>query len=1040
MAENTEEVVGLVCKIAAESSDFQTQLSTLNRQMKVLQSDYKASSSASKDFDKSMEGLQTKAKYLNDSLKVQQQVVDAYASKMEKSKDKIAKLGETQEELKAKIDSTKTAFETAAQLYGKDSEEAQKLANELKELQKEYDKNNDKINNASRQLDTQTIAYNNARTTLNNYNNQLEETNNAMQQMGNASGEVAQDMNSLNSTGNPFESFTGGVKDALSQTSIFGINLGDLGGALTGAIDPTTLLSGAVAGLAAKLTEMAVQAITQCIEKINEFIDSTMQLGEEFQRQMSRVEALSGASASELGDLSDTARQMGSDTIYSAKQAAEGLEYMALAGWNAEESAKGLPTILNLAAASAMELGEASDIVTDYLTAFNMTVDESARLADVMCYAQSNSNTTTQLLGESYKDCASTCASFGLSVEETTAWLGKMADAGKKGGEAGTALNSVLSRLYGQNKTTSKALAEYGLSCFEASGKAKSFTQVMKELQDAMAKMSDKEKDAFARNVAGTSQLAAFNVMIAQSADGVAKFTKELENAGGESERQAKVMADNIYGLKASITSKIEDIKLSISTAMQPLQSMFLKLSETLLNLVAKFLKPVGDFIGALLEPIQTIFNAIMDIAQILTDIIAPMITGPLTVLTSILKGVGLVIKAICDGIVGIVDVFKTDLAPAMDSFKALGEVILKVFEAIANKIAEIFDFLKSLVQYFTVGAAHEIAALGSLIIGETDEAKKHFEEANKMCDDVWKKFFKIFGVNVDDMIDKSEELGESMEENIKTIAEVCGLETDHIWESFGEMYEAIQELDDETYKQLKDNAEEFKSTYDNVMDALDQYESDMVKKKVKRWEDTHKSMAGTQNWYIKRAEYTAKQEELYSLRTANKRDQINKQYTNKMEQEFKKQQQLQQGVVTNNASKYTEDYKAFVKNEESKTKKLAEEIKKRNELNNDYSVHTASVAGVRDWYDDGVFSKVKGYATGTENHPGGLCIVGEKGPELANISRGSTISSNNDTGTLLMNAMKPTNEILVRLDQRLTSLEQIQRTAPYEELGLANM
>lgn len=226
-------------------------------------------------------------------------------------------------------------------------------------------------------------------------------------------------------------SFMSSITSGLGKVSVFGTNLGTLATAFGSSEAASVAMGTALGGVATAGILAAVEAVKALSAACVDFVKDTVSLGIGFQAQMSKVQALSGATGSTINKLTDAARQMGKESVYSAKEAAQGLEYMALAGWSAEDSIKGLPDVLNLAAASGMDLGRASDIVTDYLTAFGMKVEDTTRLVDVMAYAMSNSNTDTSQLGEAYKNCASTCASFGLSVEEATAWLSKMADAGK---------------------------------------------------------------------------------------------------------------------------------------------------------------------------------------------------------------------------------------------------------------------------------------------------------------------------------------------------------------------------------------------------------------------------------------------------------------------------------------------------------------------------------------------------------------------------------------------------------------------------------
>lgn len=1028
MSEANEEVVGMVVKLAAESTDFQNQMSTLNRQMKVLQSDYKASASSSKDFDKTMEGLSTKSKYLNDAIKTQQSILDAHATKVEKSKQRLSELANEQLSLKSKLDSTKSSYEEVVRLYGEESEQAQKLSAELKELQAQYDKNNDKVNATTRTVDNQTISYNNARATMGNLETQLRETTQSMDQLGNESQQTGQEVNSVGGSTNPFSQFTGGVKDALGQTKVFGVSLGDLGGALTGAIDPTTLLAGAVAGATAAFTQFVMEGLKKAVQAIGEFIKSSMELGESFEAQMSKVEAISGSSNSEMVALTNSAREMGKQSVYSAKEAAQGLEYMALAGWKADESIKGLPNVLNLASAAGMDLGKASDIVTDYLTAFGMQVEDSTRLVDVMAYAMSNSNTNVEQLGEAYKNCAATCTTFGLGVEEATAWLSKMADAGIKGGEAGTALNSVLARLYGQNARTNKAMQEYGMSMYDANGKSKPFTQTMGEMEEKMKTMTDQERNVFLQRVAGTQQLSAFSTMLRATSSEVANFTNQLENSNGTAARMAQIMNDNIAGIKKNINSRVEDIKISISTALEPLYSMVLKTFEMITNSFSNIMRPIGDLINAILSPIKTIYNSIMSIIELFNDKIMPIMNGPLTMITSLLRAIGTIISTICSiAVMGISEVLNA-LQP-----------IISVIEWISSKIGEFADFI-----------ARKMNQVSGTIFTAVDEAKESiktksqeaidilvekYANANNLTQEEMNKLKSNVQETVDKINDSMSGFGEKPIEEFNNIAEACGLATDTVWSSFEEMYNSIKELDDETFSQIQASAEKYKGEFEAVMGAVDEYESDMLKKKMDKWDETHTHMADSANKYAKRAQYEYEQQEKLANRTADTREKLNKQYTSKLESEFKKQQQIQSNNIVDNTKNYQKDYSEFAKNEENKTRKLQDEANKRSKLNSGNGS-----TGIISSMFSGIMTGIRGYATGTNNHPGGLAIVGEQGPELANFPKGMSVSTHTDTAGMLKNANTDVVSEISSLRSDVRSLTSMLRSNAMNEAAIIGL
>lgn len=219
---------------------------------------------------------------------------------------------------------------------------------------------------------------------------------------------------------------------------------------------------------------------------------------------MSYTGALSGASDAEMAALSAKAKEMGAGPKFTAKEKADAFGYMSLAGWNAQKQIAGIAPVLNLATAANMDLAEASDIVTDYLTAFGLTANDAAALTDKMAYAMSHSNTDVIQLGEAYKNCASTAKSMNYSVEDTTAVLMGMANAGKKGGEAGTALNAVMTRLATDTQGCAAALAEYDVNVYDARGNMNSLAEILTGASRAWGTLTDAEQAALAKIIAGT--------------------------------------------------------------------------------------------------------------------------------------------------------------------------------------------------------------------------------------------------------------------------------------------------------------------------------------------------------------------------------------------------------------------------------------------------------------------------------------------------------------------------------------------------------
>lgn len=297
---------------------------------------------------------------------------------------------------------------------------------------------------------------------------------------------------------------------------------------------------------------------------------------------MSEVGAISGASAEQMALLEQTAREYGATTRYTASEAAQALKYMALAGWDTQQSIEGLGPILSLAASSGMDLAMASDIVTDYLSAFQLSVEDSAKFVDQMSYAMSHSNTSTEQLGEAYKNCASTAASMKFSVEDTTAALMTMANAGVKGGEAGTTLNTLMTRLATDTKGCATELEEYGVEVYDAEENLNSLSSILSQMILAWDGLTQKQQANLSKMIAGTNQYAGFQTLMSgmskkakEAGMSFEDYTKALEECDGTASEMAKTMSNNLTGDLKTLESALDELKLKIyDDAESPIRSV----------------------------------------------------------------------------------------------------------------------------------------------------------------------------------------------------------------------------------------------------------------------------------------------------------------------------------------------------------------------------------------------------------------------------------------------------------------------------------
>lgn len=325
---------------------------------------------------------------------------------------------------------------------------------------------------------------------------------------------------------------------------------------------------------------LATAGIAKALGEIKDAYMDCINTAGDFEASMSNVEALSGASGDELESLSDKAKEMGASTKFTAGESADALSYMALAGWNTQSMLEGISPVLNLAAAANMDLAQASDIVTDYLTAFGLKASDTTHFVDVMAYAMAHSNTDVIQLGEAYKACASTATSLGYSVEETTAVLATMANAGVKGGEAGTALNAIFTRLATNTKKCGDELATYGVNIYDAQGNMQSLSSILTGIAGVWGDLTDQEQANLAKTIAGTNQYSKLQTIMAGCSEAAAEggqsfsdYTEALNNCAGSADKMAGTMLDNMNGRLVLMQSAADGLKIAIGEDLTPTMS-----------------------------------------------------------------------------------------------------------------------------------------------------------------------------------------------------------------------------------------------------------------------------------------------------------------------------------------------------------------------------------------------------------------------------------------------------------------------------------
>ena len=296
---------------------------------------------------------------------------------------------------------------------------------------------------------------------------------------------------------------------------------------------------------------------------------AAIKVGSDFEGAMSKVEAISGATGSDLEALTNKAKEMGASTKFSATESANAFEYMAMAGWKTEDMLNGIEGIMNLAAASGEDLATTSDIVTDALTAFGLSAQDSTHFADILAQASSNANTNVGMMGETFKYVAPVAGALGYSAEDTATAIGLMANAGIKGSQAGTSLRSIMSRLAKPTDEVQAAMDALGISLTDDHGKMKGLNEIMADLRTGFSGLSEAEAAQMAAALGGQEAMSGLLAIVNASDADFNKLQSSIYSCDGAAAQMAETMNDNLQGQITILKSGLEGLGISFYENIQ---------------------------------------------------------------------------------------------------------------------------------------------------------------------------------------------------------------------------------------------------------------------------------------------------------------------------------------------------------------------------------------------------------------------------------------------------------------------------------------
>ena len=518
-----EAIKTLAVKVALQDGSFRDGMNSLKRQMQAVDSNFKTSVTGLKNWGGTLDGLKNNTAALSEKVNLQKQIVDQYGSALNKSKTALEQNAQKMQDNKAKLDSARQAYEESAKTLGKNADETKKLKEQMDSAQKAYDSSEALVRKNNKAVEGYTIQLNNANGKLKEFQGELEATNAKIARL----------------KWNELKTQVSGVGKSFEST----------GKVMTSAGEKMT------AGVTAPLLGIAAAAINT---------------GNEFEAQMSRVKAISGATGSDFEALNNQALKLGADTAFSASEAAQGMENLASAGLSTKEIMAAMPGMLDLAASSGEELATSADIAASTLRGFGLSADQAGHVADVLAANAAKTNAAVADTGDAMKYIAPVANAAGWSLESVTAAIGEMADAGIKGEQAGTTLRGALTRLQKPTKQMKEAMDGLKFSAYDTHGKMKPLSQIISELNTKTAKLTDEQRDNALATIFGTESLSGMKILLKDGSKGLNELTKSYQNSNGAAKEMAETMQNNTKGAIEQMKGSIESLAIKFQQTAAP--------------------------------------------------------------------------------------------------------------------------------------------------------------------------------------------------------------------------------------------------------------------------------------------------------------------------------------------------------------------------------------------------------------------------------------------------------------------------------------
>ena len=479
--------------------------------------------------------------------------VDGLNSVISKSKDEQTKLSQKIEDTSQKLEKAESKVKAAKTAY-KEAEA------ELKKMADAHGEESEKAKKAAETVEASKKAYEDAARTAQNYRNELLQQQTRYealnQEIDGSRRKITEYQTEINRAKTAISQMTEKLTLAESKLANMGITL-----------DMSSQLLKKAGGKLDSIGNMLTIGVTTPLIGVG---TAAIMAGNDFEAQMSRVKAISGATASEFEDLEQQAIDLGAATSFSATESAEAMENLASAGFSVSEITAAMPGMLALAASSGEDLASSADIASSTLRAFGLEAGEAGHVADVLAKNAADTNAAIMDTGYAMKYVAPVAHSAGWSLESVTAAIGKMADEGIRGETAGTTLRSALVRMMNPTDEMAEAMEALGITFYDAEGKMKPLSTIIDELQSSTADLTDEQRDSRIATLFGTEALSGMSILLKSSKEELDNLTEGLVNSDGASKKFAETMLDNTKGSIEEMNGSLETAGITIQKTLAP--------------------------------------------------------------------------------------------------------------------------------------------------------------------------------------------------------------------------------------------------------------------------------------------------------------------------------------------------------------------------------------------------------------------------------------------------------------------------------------